>query len=145
MSLNFGQPLPNGPTATTPIPKDIQVKVVKLTSADFSTGGTTALKAVLPADASIVSLRLWNKVALSGGGVTAATVSVGTPASSTNFVNASTAAFGAANTFTLLPAANIMQDYQIPWGADIQITVTGTATTGNPTAGEMYLVIEFVR
>lgn len=145
MSFNFGQPLPNGPTVTTPIPKDLQVKVVKLTSADFSTGGTTALKAVLPADASIVGFRLWVKTQLAGNGITAATFSVGTPASSTQFINGSTTAFSAANSYNMVFSQNIMQDYQIPLGADIQITVTGTATTGNPTVGEMYLVIEFVR
>lgn len=144
MSFNFGAPLPVGPTVNSPPSRDLRVSVAKLTAADFSTGGTSSVKLALPADASIVSLRLWVKTALSGNGITAASLSVGTPATPTNFVNAQSA-FGAANSYTLLPAANIMQDYNIPWTGDIQLYFTGTATTGNPTAGELYVVVEWIR
>lgn len=146
MSFNFSQPLPTGPTAITPVPKDAQIAVAKLTFADFTTGSPARLVLVLPSDASIVSLKYWKKTAFSGNGVTAVTLSVGTPAAATNFVSAADVNTSAAGTEALLtPVTNIMQDYQAGPAPDIQIQVTGTATTGNPTAGELYLIVEFVR
>ncbi len=139
-----GDPSPIGPTATSNI-KDVQTKIVKLTSANFTTGGTNTLVAVLPADATITGMRLWVKTQLAGGSVSAATYSVGTVSAGTQFVNAVTA-FAAANTYVAVtPIAGIMQNYNIPYGQDIQVWVNGTATTGNPTSGELYLFVEYVR
>jgi hypothetical protein len=144
MSFNFSAPLPVGPTTTTPVAKDLQVKAVKLTFADFSTGGTASVKAVLPADASIVGFRLWNKTILSGGGITAAALSIGIPGAATQFVNA--LAPGGTGAYTVISTVGaIFQDLSLPQTSDIQLLFTGTATTGNPTAGEMYVLIEYVR
>jgi hypothetical protein len=133
-----------GPTATSNI-KDVVVKAVKLTSANFSTTGTNTQVATLPADATILGMRLWVKTQLAGGGVTAATYSVGSSSAGTQFVNAITA-FGAAGAYAVVsPIAGIMQNYNIPYGTDIQVWVNGTATTGNPTSGELYLIVEYVR
>jgi hypothetical protein len=149
MSFNFQQfpsqifPAPTG----QPLAKDVVCKAVKLTNANFSTGGTTTAVAYVPADASIIGFKLWVKTQLAGGSVSAATMSVGVPGTNTQFINGSTAAFGTAGAETLLsPVSNIFQVYDptVPTG-DTQITVTGTATTGNPTSGEMYLLIEYVR
>lgn len=102
MSFNFQTTYPNAPTAISPPAKDVQVKAVKLTNSDFTTGGTTSLKAVLPADASIIGFRLWVKTQLAGGGITAATLSIGVQGgSTTNYAPAQTA-FGAANAVSLL-------------------------------------------
>lgn len=151
MAINFvkgqvavGDPSPIGPTATSN-DKDVHVKVVKLSSANFSTGGVSTNVAVLPADSTILSLRLWTKTQLAGNNISAATLSVGSAASGTEFVNAVTA-FDTAGTYTVLtPVTGIMQNYGLPWGPDIAVWATGTSTTGTPTSGELYLAIEYVR
>ena len=133
-----------GPSATSNI-KDVVVKAVKLTSANFSTGGTNTQVAVLPADATILRMDLWVKTQLAGGSISAATYSVGSASAGTQFVNA-VSAFATAGTYAVVtPISGIMQNYNVPYGTDIQIWVNGTATTGNPTSGEIYLLIEYVR
>ena len=132
------------PTVTGNI-KDVITKVFKLTSANFTTGGTSVKVAVLPADASIINIRMWTGIQLAGGGITAATVSLGTVASGTQFVNAVSAFATAGTNAVVSPITGIMQPYNIPYGLDIQIWATGTATTGNPSAGEIYMSVEYVR
>jgi len=146
MALIFTDPNPAGPFSDFQV-KNTQEKVIKLTNANFSTGGVNTLVAALPADASIISMTLWVKTQLAGGSISAATISVGTASGGTQFINANTAAFGAAGVMSILsPINNILQPYNIPYTTgDIQIWVNGTATTGNPTSGEMYLDIQYVR
>ena len=151
MSIQFvagqvaiGDPNPGGPTALSNI-KDLNVKAMKLSSANFATGNVDTLVAVLPADATIVGLRLWVKTQLAGGGITAATFSVGTTSGGTDIVNAVTA-FATAGTYTMVtPVTGIMQNYNVPLGADIRLYVRGTSTTGTPTSGEIYLIVDYVR
>lgn len=132
-------------TATSNIKVPL-VKVVKLTFADFTTGGAASVKAVLPADASIINMQAWTKTKLSGGGITAATLSIGVTGTPTQFVNAIDALTPAAGSnVQVTPITNIMQPYGLPLGPDISLLFTGTATTGNPTAGEIYVTIEYVR
>jgi hypothetical protein len=152
MAINFvqgqvaqGDPNPGGPSAISNM-KDVAVKVVKLTSANFTTTNVDILLAVLPADSTILEMNFWVKTQLAGGGVTAATISLGTASGGTQFVSASTLAFGTAGAFSFVTPINaIMQNYGQPLGSDIQIYGRGTATTGNPTSGEMYLIIKYVR
>jgi pyridoxal biosynthesis lyase PdxS len=133
-----------GPSATSNI-KDVLTKVIKLTSANFSTGGVNTQVAVLPADATILNMRLWVKTQLAGGGITAATYSVGSASAGTQFVNAITAFATAGTNVIVSPLTGIMQNYNIPYGTDIQVWVNGTATTGTPTSGELYLTLEYTR
>lgn len=146
MAFIYGDPNSSGPFASFQI-KDIVCKAIKLTNTNFTTGGTNTLVAALPADASILRFTLWVKTQLAGGSVSAATISVGTASAGTQFINANAAAFGTAGVeSTLSPVNNIFQPYNIPYSTgDIQIWVNGTATTGNPTSGEMYLMVEYVR
>lgn len=142
MAINFAD---TRVTATSN-DKDIHVKVVKLTFADFVTGGTASVKAVLPADSTILSLDYWKKTAFSGNSISAATLSIGISGAATQFVNAfdvHTPAAGTNAKFT--PVTNIMQNYDPNNRTDISLLFTGTATTGNPTAGEMYVSIIYVR
>lgn len=140
-----GDPNPGGPSATSN-DKDVHVKVVKLTSANFSTGGTNTLVAVLPADATILEISSWKKTQLSGGSISAATLSLGTTSGGTDLVNAYDI-FGqtTGNQTHLNPQAGIMQNYNVPLGVDVMVYAKGTATTGNPTAGEIYVKIVYVR
>jgi len=152
MAVNFvqgqvaqGDPNPGGPSAISNI-KDKVCKIVKLTSANFTTANMDTLLAVLPADSTIIGVDVWVKTQLAGGGITAATLSLGSASGGTQFVNASALAFGVASTYTTVPAiSGIFQNYNVPYGSDIQIFGRGTATTGNPTSGELYLVISYVR
>lgn len=136
---------PGGPTATSNI-KDPRLLIVKLSGANFTTTNSDALVAVLPADVTIVSFRLWVKTQLAGNGVSAATLALGSASGGAQFMAANAAAFGAAGVATFLtPVIGIFQNYNAPYGADVQIWARGVATTGNPTSGEMYLAIEYVR
>jgi len=146
MALIFTDPNSSGPFADFQV-KNTQTKVFKLTNANFSTSGVNTLVGALPADASILNMALWVKTQLAGGSVSAATISVGSASAGTQFINANTAAFNTAGVRTSLsPITGIMQAYNIPYTTgDIQVWVNGTATTGNPTSGEMYLEISYVR
>lgn len=153
MAINFVQgqvavsdPSPGGPTAISN-DKDVHVKVVKLTSANFTvTTATNTKVAVLPADATILRMDLWVKTQLAGGSVSAATLALGTASGGAQLMAANSAAFGAAGvSSTLTPIIGIMQNYNVPLGADIQVWAAGLATTGTPTSGEMYLAIHYVR
>lgn len=135
---------PPGPTATSNI-KDVVVKAVKLTSANFGTAAVNTKVAVLPADASIVRMSLWTNIQLAGGGITAATISIGSASGGTQFASAINA-FGTAGAYSLVtPITGIVQAYNVPYSTDIQLWISGAATTGNPTSGEVYLLIEYVR
>jgi len=152
MAINFVQgqvavsdPNPNGPSATSNI-KDVVTKVVKLTSANFTvTTATNTLVAVLPADASILRISYWNKTKLAGGSISAATLSLGTAPAGTQFVSAYDVFTTVGTQALLSPITGIMQNYNIPYSTDIQVWASGLATTGSPTSGEIYLVIEYVR
>lgn len=134
-----------GPSATSNV-KTVMTKAVKLTSANFSTTGVNTMVARLAADSTIIGFRLWVRNQLTGAGITAATVSIGSSAGGTQFVASSALAFGTASTYTVLPAVTgIFQNYNVPLGADIDIWISGLATTGNPTSGEIYLAVEYVR
>lgn len=146
MALIFTDPNSSGPFSDFQV-KNSQTKVFKLTNANFTTSGVNTFVGALSADSSILNMTLWVKTPLSGGSITAATISVGSTSAGTQFINANTAAFGAAGVRAgLSPITNIFQPYNIPYTTgDIQIWINGTSTGGNPTAGEMYLEVSFVR
>lgn len=145
MAIQFPEISPTGPTPLSNT-KQEQIKVVRLLAADFATGGVAAVKVVLPADASITGFEYWKKTAFSGGGVTAVTLSLGVAGTPTQFVNALDVNTPAAGSQALItPVTNIMQPYNLPLGPDISILFTGTTTTGNPTAGELYVTVRYVR
>jgi hypothetical protein len=155
MAINFvqGQVAVSDPNASYPNPtatsniKDVVVKVVKLTSANYTvTTSTKALVAVLPADATILDMKLWVKTQLAGGGVTGATLALGTTSGGAELMAANAAAFGTAGVnSTLSPLTGIMQNYNVPFAGDIQVWATGLTTIGTPTSGEQYLSIYYVR
>lgn len=153
MAINFvqglvavGDPSPTGPTTSSNI-KDVNVKVVKLTSANYAiTTSVKTLVAMLPADATIIDMKLWVKTQLAGASISAATLALGTTSGGAELMAANSAAFGAAGVNTVLtPIIGIMQNYAIPLGADIPVYASGLATTGTPTSGEQYLSIYYVR
>lgn len=145
MALIFSDPNTSGPFSTFQN-KEKQVKVFKLTSANFTVTTSTKTKVgVLPADASIVRLSYWNKTKLAGNSISAATMSVGNTSGGTEYVNAFDVFTTVGTQATLSPVTGIMQPYSVPLGGEIPIWVDGLATTGSPSSGEIYLIVEYVR
>jgi len=153
MAINFvqgqvavGDPAAGtGPNATSNI-KDVVVKVVKLTSANFQvTTAINTLVAVLPADSTILSFTYWNKTKLAGGSVASAALSLGSTSGGTEFVSAFDVFTTVGTQALITPVTGIMQNYSIPLAGDIQIWAKGLTTTGTPTSGEIYVSIEYVR
>lgn len=145
MALIFTDPNSAGPFATFGI-KDVVVKVFKLTSANFSTTGVNTLLGSLPADASITRIAYWNKTKLAGNSISAAVISLGASSGAIDFAAAFNVFTNAGTYGDLSPVTGILQPYNPPYSTgDIQIWVNGGSTTGNPTAGEIYLIIEYVR
>lgn len=146
MALIFKDPNPAGPFSDFQV-KNTQAKVFQLTNTNFGTTAVNTLVGALPADASILGITLWTKTQLAGGSISAATISVGTSSAGTQFVSANAAAFQAAGVRAALsPITNIYQAWNPPYTTgDIQIWVSGAATTGIPTSGELYLEVTFVR
>lgn len=126
--------------------KSVMTKVVKLTFANFAiTTPVDAKVATLPADATILSFSYWNKTKLAGASISAATLSLGTASGGTQFVNAFDVFTTVGTQAFLSPVAAIMAPLSAPAGSDIQVWARGSATTGTPTSGEIYVVIEYVR
>ena len=122
------------------------IKVVKLTFANFTTTNTDTLLATIPADASVISFRSWVKTALTGNSVATPTLALGTASGGAQWMAAHTFPAGTAGAAQFLTPV-LLQDaaLSLPLGSDQQIWGRGACATGNPTAGEMYLVIEYVR
>lgn len=139
-----GDPNPGGPSATSNI-KSVFVKACKLTSANFTTTGVNTLIAVLPADASILGIDYYVKTALSGNGVTSPTVSLGTASAGTQFTTTSALTNTVGTNAKVSVIQGLVQAYAMPLGSDIQIWAAGACSTGNPTAGEIDLIITYVR
>jgi hypothetical protein len=143
MAFDYGIQ-PTGPSAISPVSKMVRVKSVRLLPADFTTGGLNSVKVVLPAQVAIQSIQVRKQTQFAGGGITAATLSIGIPGIPTRFVAAADVFTSAAGFQGFLPALNLHQTNNLPLGADIQLLFTGTAVTGNPTTAELYVDIVYV-
>jgi hypothetical protein len=125
--------------------KQVQVKVCKLTSANFGTTPVNTLIATFPQGAAIHRISYWNKTKLAGHSISAATLSLGATSGTTGFVNAFDVFTTVGTHATLSPVAAIMQLDYGEGGSDYKVWAQGSATTGDPTAGEIYVIFEFVR
>ena len=144
MALIFNDPNPAGPFPTFQV-KDVVTKVFKLTYANFSTSGVNTLIGSLPANASIVRLAYWNKTKLAGNSISAAALSLGTSSGGTDFCTVFDV-FTASGTYAnISPVTGILQPYNPPYSSDIQLWANGGTTTGTPTSGEIYIIVEYVR
>jgi len=144
MAFILTDPNSAGPFTTFQI-KDIVCKAIKLDYTKFSTSNVDTYAAALPADATVLEIKTWVRTALSGGGVTAPTVTFGTTSGGSDLA----AAFSVTNTAGTLqsvsPAVGIMQQYNPPFTQDIKVYIRGSCSTGNPTAGEVDVLIYYVR
>jgi hypothetical protein len=149
MSFNYTA-YPTGPTPISPAAKTVQVKAVKLTFADFTTGGTAAVKAALPADASVTGFKVWTKTTFSGNGVTVVSLQIGVTGTAAKYLASSTLTLTGPSAIAIPTGVTSATGAFQEWdptapNTDQQMLFTGTATTGNPTAGEAYVLIEYVR
>ena len=145
MALIFSDPNSAGPFSSFQV-KETKVKVFKLTSAHFTvTTATNTKVGVLPADAAIVRISYWNKTKLAGNSIDGATMSVGSASAGTQFVNAFDVFTTVATFAPISPVTGIMQAHALPNTTEIPIWVDGLSTTGTPTSGEIYLMVEYVR
>jgi hypothetical protein len=144
MAIILTDPNTAGPFATFQL-KDVQARVIKLAFGVFATAGTDQVVARLPADCTILRMETWVRTALTGNSVSAPTIAVGTTSGGTDLA----ATFSVTNTAgthqTVSPATGVMQVYNIPYSSDINLWVHGSCSTGNATAGEIDLIVYFVR
>lgn len=144
-----GDPSPTGPSALSGPAKDVQVKVFKLSSANFSTSRIDTLVGVLPADSTILTIHTYVKTQLAGGGITSATLRFGTTSAGTDICGDSSNAYDIAGAIRLMNNGGlnggIMQNYAIPLGQDIKLYAGGGCAGGNPTSGEQYIIVTYVR
>ena len=144
MALIFTDPNSAGPFSTFQV-KDVVTKVFKLTFANFTTTNTDTLIGRLPADASILLVTTWLKTAFAGNSVSSPVLSLGSTSGGTQFSSA-VALTNTINTYaTHTPIAGIMQEYQVPLGGEINLYARGGCSSGNPTSGELYIMVQYVR
>ena len=144
MALILTDPNTAGPFTSFQI-KDVELKVLKLPFSYFTTGNTDTYVTALPADVSIVRFETWVRTALSGNSVASPTVTLGTTSGGSDLAAAFTVTNTAGTQQLVTPAVGIMQLYNPPMTTDIKIYVRGGCSTGSPTAGEIDLLVYFVR
>lgn len=144
MAIILTDPNTAGPFPTFQL-KDVQVKVIKLAFGVFKTAGTDQLVAALPADATILRMETWVRTALTGNSVATPTIAVGTTSAGTDLAATFTVTNTAGTQQIVSPAVGIMQTYNIPYSNDIRLWVHGSCSTGDATAGEIDLIVYFVR
>lgn len=144
MALILSNPNAAGPFQTFQR-KDVQVHVVKLAAANFATTNVDTYVASLPPDIAIIGFDIYVKTVLSGNGVTSPTVSLGSSSGGTQFSAALAVTNTAGTNAKLSPVTGICQEQDPTNRTDIKLFVRGGCSTGNPTAGEIDLIIKFVR
>jgi hypothetical protein len=129
----------NGPTATTPFNKDVVVKAFAVNRTDT----VSTVKCVIPADATIIDIRVFSTGASNAG--TSAVVNIGNAANPTYFLSGLDVK-GATGKLNTSGATNLFNLENIPLGTDIQISgqyvETGTASSAG---GPFYVAVEYVR
>ena len=129
-----------GPTTLIPSPKDVQVKVFTVARTET----VAALKAVLPADASIINVRVYGSTASNAGTTAILTFTAsnngGTVSSGTYDVKTNGATTGTA---TMSGTPNVQP---VPLNGDIRITAAYSETgIASNTGGPWNVLVEFVR
>ena len=132
----------SGPTAISPSPKEGSLKIFQLSRTDT----TASLKAVLPADASILGFLVYGVASNAG---TTATISIGTTSANANeLVNAQDVktAGGMIIPTSSVNSANMPQIEGYPLGQDIQIYAKyAESGTASSTGGPYKVAIWYVR
>lgn len=145
MSLIFSDPNSAGPFSTFQV-KEPKVKVFKLPYTLFvNGGGTPTLLGKLPADASILRISTWVQTALAGNTVSAPTLSLGSASSGTQFTSALAITNTVKSYVTSALVTGMLAEYAVPLGGEINLWALGDCTSGPPTSGLIYLIVEYIR
>ena len=131
----------NGPSPLIPSAKDAQVKVFAVSRTDT----TSTLKAVLPADASIVEVSKFGNTASDAG--TTATVTI-VVSNNSGAISTGTAldvkGAGATTSHVQMPSLPNLEP--LPLNGDLRITATYAETgTVSTTGGPWYIKVLYVR
>lgn len=130
----LGQPSPLIPTS-----KDVVIKAFKVARTDT----TAALKAVLPADASIINIDIFGTASNAGS---TATLSIGTSATSNEIISGQSVLTGGKVAITTAWSVNFPNTQPVPVVGDIQLYAkyaeTGTASSAG---GDWTVVVYYVR
>lgn len=130
----------NGPTVLTPTGKYVETKLIQVLRTDT----TQTVRAVLPADSTIISMSLF-VTAVSNAGTTA-TVSVGNGTTGNFYINAADVKSAAGRVGLTTNLTNMFNLENLPLGADLPISVTYAETGGaSSSGGPFYILIEYVR
>ena len=144
MALIFSDPNTAGPFQTFQV-KDVECRVHQLPFSYFSTTGVNTLLGSYPPDTAFLGFDVWVGTVLSGNGVTAPTATLGSASAGTQFSNAVAVTNSAGYTAKLTPVTGILQAHDPTNRTDINLWFKGSCSTGNPTAGTIYLVVYYVR
>lgn len=120
---------------------------VTLSYSVMTTAPTAQTAFVLPAGAKILRFVWETTTAISGGSVSAIAFSVGNSSSATAYQGSTSLSALTAielSPATIAAAKNTVNCNNIGT-SDVTLTVTVTATTGNPTAGAAVLTVEYVQ
>lgn len=129
----------NGPTANTPAAKDVVCKAFKIARTDT----TATLKAVLPADASILNIYLAGTASDAG---TSATISIGTTSANANeLVNGQDVKGAGTFIRPTINGLNVLQVEGLPLGQDIQLYAKYAEAGAASSVGSWTVVVEYVR
>ena len=130
-----------GPTVTIPVNKDIVTKVFAVSRSDTA----STLKAVLPADASVIEVSKLGNTNSDAG--TTATVTI-VISNNTGAISTGTAldVKGAGTTTSHVQMPNLPNLEPLPLLGDLRITATYAETGGaSTTGGPWYIKVSYVR
>lgn len=144
MALVYTDPNSAGPFQTFQI-KDVQSRVHVLAFGAFTTAGVNTLLGSYPPDTAFLGFDVWVGTALSGNGVTSPTATLGNVAAGTQFASAVAVTNTTGYNAKLTPVTAIMQQQDPTNRTDINLYFRGSCSTGNPTAGQVMIVVYFVR
>ena len=126
----------SGPTASSPVSKDGALKIFQVSRTDT----TATLKAVLPADSSILGFLIYGAAS---DAVTTANISIGSNVTATQFVNAQDVKTtgGLVIPTSTFQSANIPQLENIPLVGDVQVWAKYAETGGASTVGGPWKIV----
>ena len=129
----LGQASPLVPTS-----KDVVVKAFQVARTDT----TAALKAVLPADASIINIDIFGTASDAG---TTATLSIGTSTTSTEIINAQSVLTAGKINVSTAWSTNYPNTQPVPLVGDIKLYAKYAESGTASTAGAWTVVVYYVR
>jgi len=126
------------PSPLIPSGKDVQVKAFSVARTDT----TAALKAVLPADATIIDFRI---AGVASDAATTATISIGSTSTSTEYINGQDVKGAGTYIRPTIVGTAIPNTEPLPLGADLPIYAKYAETGTASTVGAWKVLVYYVR